>query len=88
MLPKLKSTQHLNSPKINDDDDDDDELFFGVVDRRKAFSLISSQDHCEGSSPSRISGTPLAGFELPQNLSSGFFAWSCAVVIITTPQRL
>ena len=28
--------------------DDDDELFFcGMVDQRKAFSLISSQDHCQ-----------------------------------------
>ena len=26
----------------NDDDDDDDELFCDIVDRRKAFSLISS----------------------------------------------
>ena len=53
--------------KINDgnDDDDDDELFCGMVDRRKAFSLISSRDHCQRSSPSR------AGFEPAQNLSSG-----------------
>ena len=32
--------------------------FCGMVDRRKAFSLISSQDHCQRSSPSRISDTP------------------------------
>ena len=32
--------------------------FCGMVDRRKAFSLISSRDHCQRSSPSRISDTP------------------------------
>ena len=42
--------------------------FCGMVDRRKAFSLISSRDHCQRSSPSRISDT---GFGLAQNLSSG-----------------
>ena len=36
----------------DDDDDDDDELFCGMVDRRKAFTLISSQYHCQGSSHS------------------------------------
>ena len=46
--------------------------FCGMVDRRKAFSLISSWDHCQRSSPSRISDTPRAGFEPAQNLSSGF----------------
>ena len=30
----------------------------GMVDRRKVFSLISSRDHCQRSSPSRISDTP------------------------------
>ena len=60
---------------IFDDDDDDDELFF---------SLISSRDHCQRSSPSRISDT---GFGLAQNLSSGLVEWSCAVVITTTPRR-
>ena len=29
--------------------------FYGMVDRRKTFSLISSWDHCQRSSPSRIS---------------------------------
>ena len=29
-----------------DGDDDDDELFCGIADRRKALSLISSQDYC------------------------------------------
>ena len=61
--------------------------FCGMVDRRKAFSLISSRDHCQRSSPSRISDTPLAGFEPAQNLSSGFVEGSCAVVITTTPRR-
>ena len=28
--------------------------FCGIVDQRKAFSLISSRDHCQRSSPSRI----------------------------------
>ena len=51
--------------------DDDDELFCGMVDQRKAFSIISSRDHRQRSSPSRISDTPRAGFEPGQNLSSG-----------------
>ena len=34
--------------------------FCGMVDRRKAFSLIFSWDHCQRSSPSRISDTPQA----------------------------
>ena len=55
----------------DDDDDDDDELFCGMVEPRKAFSLISSRDHCQRSSSSRISDTPRAGFEPAQNLSSG-----------------
>ena len=46
--------------------------FCGMVDRRKEFSLISSRDHCQRSSPSRISDTSQAGFELAQNLSSSF----------------
>ena len=51
--------------------DDDDDGFCGIVDRRKVFSLVSSRDHCQRSSPSRISDTPRAGFEPAQNLSSG-----------------
>ena len=46
--------------------------FCDMVDRRKAFSLISSSDHCQRSSPWRIFDTPRAGFEPVQNLSSGF----------------
>ena len=52
----------------------------GMVDRQKIFSLIFSQDHCQGSSSSRISDTPWAGFEPAQNLSSGIVEWSWAVV--------
>ena len=58
---------------------------YGMVDGWKAFSLISSRDQCQRSSPSRISDTPLVGFEPMQNLSSGLVEWSCAVVITTTP---
>ena len=61
--------------------------FCGMVDRWKVFILISSQDHCQRSSPSRISNTPRGGFEPAQNLSSGFVEWSSAVVITTTPQH-
>ena len=59
--------------------------FCGMVDCRKVFSFISSQDHCQRSSPSRISDTPRAGFEPAQNLSSGLVEWNCAVVITTKP---
>ena len=52
--------------------------FCAMVDRRKAFSLISSWDHCQRSSPSRISDTPRAGFEPVQNLSSGFVEVLCS----------
>ena len=52
--------------------------FCGMVDRRKACSLISSRDHCQGTSPLRISNTPRARFESAQNLVSGFVEWSCA----------
>ena len=51
--------------------DDDDELFLWYGCRRKAFSLISSRDQCQTSSPSGISDTTRAGFEPVQNLSSG-----------------
>ena len=61
--------------------------FCGMVNRRKAFSLISSRDHCQTSSPSRISNPPRARFEPAQNLSSGLVEWSCTVVITTTPRR-
>ena len=63
----------------------DDELFCGMADRRKAFSLISRQDHCQRSSSLQISDTPWAGFEPAQNLISGLVEWSCVAVIPTTP---
>ena len=76
---------------IDDDDDDDDDNdydqrgFCGMVDQRKTFSLIFSLDHCrQRFSQSWISDKPRAGFELVQNLSSGFVEWSCAVVIPTS----
>ena len=46
--------------------------YCGMVDRRRAFNLISTRDHCQRSSPSQISDTPRAGFEPAQNLSSDF----------------
>ena len=46
--------------------------FCGMVDRPIPFSLISSWDHGQRSSPSRISDTWRAGFEPEQNLGSGF----------------
>ena len=61
--------------------------FCGMVDRRKVVSLISSRDHCQRSSPSRIFDMARAGFEPAQNLSSGLVEWSCAVLITTTPRR-
>ena len=78
--------------KPDDDDDDDDDdviwLFFcDMVDQQKVFNLIASPDHCQRSSPSRISHKPRAGFEHSQNLSSGLVEWSCAVVITSTPRR-
>ena len=60
--------------------------FCGMIDQRKAFSLISSRDHCRRSSPSRISDMLQAGSDPAQNLSSGLVEWSCAVVLTTTPQ--
>ena len=61
--------------------------FCGMVDLRKALSLIFSWGHCQRSLSSRISDTPQAGFELVQNLTSSLVEWSCAVVITTTPWR-
>ena len=57
--------------------------FCGEVDQRKAFSLIFSQDHCQGSPPSWISDTPWEGFEPAQNLSPDFTEWSCLVMETT-----
>ena len=58
-------------PSENDDNDELMNFFCGMVDRQKAFSLIFSWDHCQGSSPMRISDMPRAGFEPTQNLGSG-----------------
>ena len=55
--------------------------FCGMVDRRKAFSFISSQHQCQKFSPSRISDRTGAGFEPAKNLGSGLVEWSCAVLI-------
>ena len=54
------------------DENDYFELFCGMVDQREAFSFISKLDNCQRSSPSRISDMPRAGFEVAQNLNSGF----------------
>ena len=43
--------------------------FCGMVDRRKVYSLISSRDHCQRSSPSGISVAPRAGSEPEFKLS-------------------
>ena len=56
--------------------------FCAMVDRWKRFSLISSRDHCQRPSPSRISDTLRTGFELAQ----GLVEWNCAVVITTIPR--
>ena len=45
--------------------------FCGMADQRKTFSLISSHDHCQRSSPSRITDMLQTGFEPARNVSSG-----------------
>ena len=64
----------------DDNEDNDDDMmmmmmncFCGMVDRQKAFSLISNWGHCQRSSPPRISGTPQAGFEPALDLLR--FSW-------------
>ena len=59
----------------------------GMADRRKVFSLISSRDRRQRSSPSRISDTPRAGFESAQSMSLGLVERSCPVVVTITPRR-
>ena len=59
----------------------------GMVDRRKAFSLVFSRDHCQRSSPSLISNMSRAGLEPAQNLSSGLFEWNCAILITIAPRQ-
>ena len=60
--------------------------FCGMVDRREAFSLISSRDLCQKSSPLRISEMPRTVFEPALNLSLGFVKLSCALMITATPR--
>ena len=55
-LPDKKLASHINVITFLN-------CFWGMVDRRKAFSFISSWGHCQRSSPSRFSETPRAGFE-------------------------
>ena len=57
----------------DDGDGDDDGFFCRMVDQRTIYSLISSRDHWQRSSSSRISDRPPVGFVPMQNISSGFF---------------
>ena len=61
--------------------------FCDVVDRQKVFGLISSRNHWQRSSTSRISNKSRAGFDPAQNRSSDFAEWSFALVITTTQCR-
>ena len=45
-------TDIVGDSNNHDDDDDDDETFFGMVDQRNAFSLISSRNQGQRSSSS------------------------------------
>ena len=49
--------------------------FCGRVGWQKTCNLISSREHCQRSSPLRISDTPRAGFEPAQYLSLSFAKW-------------
>ena len=50
-----RSSPQTDSEKVtNEHDNDDDELLYGMVERRKAISFISSYDHCQRSSPSQV----------------------------------
>ena len=63
------------------------DCFYGMVDQRKAFSVMSNRNYRQRSSPSRISATPQVGFRPVQDMSSDFDEWSCAVVKTTTPRH-
>ena len=63
--------------------DDDEKFVCGMGEQWKASSLISNHDYCQRPSPLQICGTPRAGFEPTQNLSSGLVDWTCEVVITT-----
>ena len=56
--------------------------FCGMVDQRKAFSLISSRNRCQRSSTSWISS-----LTMPRTWIQNLFEWSCAIVITTTARR-
>ena len=58
---------------------DDDELFLWYGWPKKG--LISSREHCQRLSPSRVSNTLQAAFEPAQDLNLGSVEWSCAVAI-------
>ena len=77
LLENVKCTLHIAAIMIMN-------CFCGMIDRQKAFSLISNLNHCQKSSPSRISDTPRDALQPAQNLS--FAEWG-AVVITTTPRR-
>ena len=59
---------------------------YRVVDRRKAFSLITRRDHSQKFSSSQISHMPQVGFELADNLPLSYFESRFSVVIATTPR--
>ena len=67
----------------------DDELinyFCGMVDRRKMFSLISTRDHCQRSSPRQNSDTVSRIWICAESefRICGTNEWSSAIVITTT----
>ena len=51
--------------------------FCGMAELQKLFSLISSWEHCQRSSPLQISDTLQAGYEAVLNLSSGLVTPWC-----------
>ena len=67
--------------------DDDEELFLWYGWPTKDVNPISSWDHCQRFSPSRISDTPRGGLEPVQNLSVGLVEWSYSAVITATLRR-
>ena len=54
---------------------------------KRRFCLFSSQENCQGFSPSQTSDKPQAGFESVQSLDSDFVEQICAVVITTTSRH-
>ena len=60
--------------------------FCRMVKQQKALSVISNRYHSRRFSLLQIFDMPWAGFEPAQNVISGFVEWSCAVVVITSPQ--